>query len=687
MKNYTMQNIRNIAFVGSSNAGKTTLIEQLLFNAKMISRVGKINDGNTTLDFDADEIEKKMSMITSIGYLDWKDYRINLLDSPGYSDFIGDQIAVAQAVETVIIVANAAAGYEVGLEKAIDLLEGNSVSKAILVNKMDTDHADYFKVLETLKENAGIHAAPILIPLGRESNFIGVIDVVKGKAIIDGQLTDIPTEAQSDYETAKNSLTESVAGTDDHLMEIYFDQGELTHQDLQNGLQKAILNGTIIPAFCSSATTNVGVNSFIEAIIEYLPSPERKNSLMILKEQKEERLICSPDGELYAFLFKSIVDPNMGECAYVRVFSGTLKSGLDVYIPERDAKDKISSMYYFIGKNRTDAGELRAGEIGGLVKLKVGRGLNSIVAEKSKISHLPIKLPTPVYWKSIRAVNQNDEDKIGQALAKLLSEDPTVNASINTETRENVIAGIGEQQISLLQKRLKSRFKVDAELKEPKVPYKETIMGRIDHNDHKYRHKKQSGGKGQYGEVYFRIHPTERGEGFKFVNSVVGGTIPSNFIPAVEKGLLETLEKGIIAGYKVVDICVDVHFGTYHDVDSSEMAFKIASSMCLKEGFKLCKPILLEPIFLVDIIIPNEYFGDVSGSVSTLRGKIQGMEQVGKKQILKVSMPQKELFGYYTTLKSLTQGRGLFEQKFSHYEKLPDELARPIIDAYQTTDE
>jgi elongation factor G len=684
MKSYAMKNIRNIAFVGSSNAGKTSLIEQMLFNAKMISRVGKVNDGNTTLDFDADEIEKKISLATSICYLDSKDYRINLIDSPGYSDFIGDQIAVAQAVETVMIVTNATAGFEVGLEKSIDLLDGTACTKAVLVNKMDLEHADYFKVLDTLKENAGMHCAPILVPVGKESSFKGVIDVVKGKAYIDGTETDIPADSKNDYENARALLMEAIAETDETLLDKYLESMELSAEDMQKGLQKALAEGSIVPAFCCSATTNVGVNTLIDAIIEYLPSPESKKNIKILKDNKPDNLICSPDGELFAYVFKSIIDPNMGDCAYVRVFSGTLKSGMDVYVPEKDSKDKVSSMYYFIGKTRNDAGDLKAGEIGGLVKLKAAKGLNSIVAQGSKIAHTPVKLPTPVYWQAVRAVNQNDEDKIGQALYKLLSEDPTVNSSINTETHENVIAGVGEQQIILIQKRLKSRYKVDAEMRQPRIPYKETIIGK---SDHKYRHKKQSGGKGQYGEVYFRISPTERGEGFKFLNSIVGGTIPSNFIPAIEKGLNESMERGIIAGYNVVDVCVDVYFGSYHDVDSSEMAFKIASSMCLKEGFKMAKPIILEPIYLIDIIIPTEYMGDVMGDISTRRGKIQGMEQIGKKQTLKATMPLAELHGYYPNLKSLTQGRGLFEQKFSHYEKLPDELAKGIIDAYQSPDE
>jgi len=684
MKNYAMKNIRNVAFVGSGNAGKTTLIEQMLFNSKMISRVGKVNDGNTAMDFDADEIEKKMSLVSSIAYLDWKDFRINMVDTPGYGDFIGDQITAASAVESVLIIANATAGYEVGLEKSLELLENNPVTKAVVVNKMELENSDYFKVLESIKENSNITCAPILIPIGKESSFKGVIDVVKGKAYIDGKAAEIPADSNDDYETAKGILTEAVAETDEVLLEKYLESMELSNEDLQKGLQKALIEGTIVPSFCCSAIANIGVNALIDAIIEYLPSPEAKNDIQIFNDNKPENFICSPDGEVLAYVFKSVVDPNMGDVAFTRIFSGSIKSGMDVFIPEKDSKDKVSSMYYFIGKNRSDAQELKAGEIGGLVKLKVAKGLNTIVTPNSKMKYKEVKLPTPVYWQAIKTANQNDEDKIGQALTKLLSEDPTVTATINTETHENVLAGMGEQQMTLIQKRLKSRYKVEAELKVPKIPYKETIMGKA---DHKYRHKKQSGGKGQYGEVYFRISPTERGEGFKFINSIVGGTIPSNFIPAIEKGLNETMEKGIIAGCNVVDICVDVYFGSYHDVDSSEMAFKIASSMCLKEGFMMAKPIILEPIHLIEIIIPNEYLGDVMGDISTRRGKIQGMEQQGKKQILKATMPLVELFSYFPNLKSLTQGRGVFEQKFSHYEKLPEELAKPIIDAYQHNSE
>ncbi|MCB5230952.1 MAG: elongation factor G, partial [Candidatus Cloacimonas sp.] len=382
--------------------------------------------------------------------------------------------------------------------------------------------------------------------------------------------------------------------------------------------------------------------------------------------------------------FKSVADPITGDVGYVRMFSGSIKPGMDVFIPEKDSRDKISSMYRMLGKNRSETSTLKAGDIGALVKMRVGRGFNSIVDSSSKLSFITPQLPTPVYWKTIKAVNQSDEDKIGNGLTRLLDEDPTLRFEFNAETTENVLSGIGELQIGMVQKKMKNRYKIDTELNDPKIPYKETIMGK---SDTQYKHKKQSGGRGQYGHVHFRIGPKGRGEGYEFINSIVGGTIPSKFIPAVEKGIVETLEKGIVAGYPVVDIFVDCYFGSYHDVDSSELAFKLAASQALKKGFQEARPIILEPIHEVQIVIPSEYMGDVMGDVSTRRGKIVGMEQKGKKQILNAQIPLAELFAYFPALKSLTQGRGRFDQKFSHFEKLPDELAEKIIASYQDSDQ
>lgn len=679
-----MKQIRNIALVGASGAGKTTLAEHLLHQAKATTRIGRVEEGNTVMDFDPEEINKGMSLNLSIANFTWKNHKINLLDTPGCPDFIGDQIAGATAADTVAIVANAAGGFEVGLEQTLELLsERQGLSTAVIVNRMDNEHADYDKTLDLIRENIGITPVPVIIPIGKENTFEGIVDLVKEKAYLRGAYSEIPENLKEQVSTLRFQLLESIAETDEALLEKYLDSGTLTPNEIQEGFQKGLAQGMIIPAFCCSAGTEVGIIPLLDAIVEYCPSPADKGSITVLENSQEKEIACSENAPLLAYLFKSVADPITGDIGYVRVLSGTLKSGMDVLVPEKESKDKISSMFFLMGKNRNEASLLKAGDIGALVKMKVARGFNSITETNSKLRFIQPALPTPVYWKTIKAVNQSDEDKIGSGLTRLMDEDPTLRLELNKETLENVLAGIGELQIGMVQKKLKNRYKIDTELNDPKIPYKETIVGKA---DVQYKHKKQSGGRGQYGHVHFRVAPKQRGEGYEFINSIVGGTIPSKFIPAVEKGVVETMQKGIIAGYPVVDISIDCYFGSYHDVDSSELAFKLAASQALKKGFKEAKPIILEPIHEVQIIIPSEYMGDVMGDVSTRRGKILGMEQKGKKQILNAHLPISELFSYFPNLKSLTQGRGRFHQKFSHYEKLPDEIAEKVIAAYQESE-
>ncbi len=683
MKEYKLSKLRNLLMMGASGSGKTTLAEQIFHLTHTTSRLGKVDEGNTVMDFDSEEIAKKSSLSLSLGFLNHKDHKINILDSPGTPDFIGDAIVAIPSVENVLLVANATGGLEVGLELAIEQVERKKVGKVVLVNRMDNEHADFFKTIEAIQENTELSPTPIHLPIGREGGFEGVVDIIRQKAIRPSGEGEIPADMQSAVEDARMQLMEAVAETDEELLDSFLENMELSEEQLMSGLKKAIVSGDICPAFCCSAATGAGVMAFVDAVCDYFPSPENANPMQVLKSGEPSEFMASPDGELLGYVFKLYADPNMGEYAYVRIFSGSLKSGMDFYIPEKDAKDKAGNMYYMLGKNRHDTQEIRAGEIGALVKLKNTRSLDSITAIGSKLSLPMPELPTATYWQTIRAANQSDEDKIGTALQRVIAEDPTIRYELNTETHENVISGMGEQQLQLVVKKLKNRYKVDSVMKEPRIPYKETIIGSA---ESQYRHKKQSGGRGQYGEVYFRIKPTERGEGFQFINSIVGGVIPSNFIPAIEKGLIETMEKGIIAGYNVVDIAVEVYYGSYHDVDSSEMAFKIAASMALKEGFKNCRPILLEPIHELTIIVPSEYMGDVMGDVSTRRGRIMGMEQRGKKQYLNAQMPVAEMYFYYPALKSFTQGRGRFTQKFSHYEKVPDEVAAKVIAAWQDSD-
>jgi elongation factor G len=589
-------------------------------------------------------------------------------------------------VENLLFVANAAStGFEVGLEQAMELLEEADCARALIVNGMDREGADFNKALEFVRDNTDYNPVPLLLPIGSEAKFEGVVDIIKGKAYINGETKDIPADMADMIEASRLSLMEAVAESDDILLEKYFEAGELTNEELAGGIKSAISKNSLFPAFAVSAAEGIAIIPLLNAIVDYLPSPADMNKIQVSKGGEDKEMLCSENGELLAYAFKLSSDANLGEIAYVRVFSGKLIPALDVYIPEKEAKDRIGTMSEFIGKNRTETNEICAGDIGGLVKVKAIRSFNSIVKQGSKLAKKSIPLPSPVFWQAIKAANQKDEDKIGSGLTKLLDEDPTLNLSMNTEAGEYVLSGIGDQQIQLVLKKLASRFKIDAMLQTPSVNYRETLRGGT--VDVSYKHKKQSGGRGQYAEVYLRVTPRERGEGFEFVNSVVGGTIPSGYIPAIEKGLREILGKGIISGNPIVDLKVDVYFGSYHDVDSSEMAFKIASWQAMKKAFAEGNPILLEPIHNVQIIIPNEYMGDVMGDISTRRGRISGMEQKGRKQILNATIPLSELYNYYPALKSLTQGRGKFIQEFSHYEKVPDDIAQKVIAAYESDDE
>lgn len=683
MKEYSMKKLRNLMLMGSSGAGKTTLAEQIFFLSKSTNRLGKVDEGNTVMDFDPEEIAKKMSLGLSIGYANYNDHKINILDVPGYPDFVGDAIAAIPAVENVIVVANATGGFEVGLELALEQLEGKDKATIILVNRMDNEHADYDKTLEAIHENTGINPVKVFLPIGKEGSFEGVVDVIRQKAIKSGVESEVPANMTDAVEEARLHLMEAVAETSEELLNEFLENMELPSDKLIAGLRKAIATGEVVPAFVCSAGTGVGVLAFMQGVIDYLPSPEDCNELELIEDENTKSFIAAPNGELLGYIFKLYADPSMGDFAYVRMFSGTLKTGTEFYTPEKEAKDKAGNMYFMLGKNRHDCSEIAAGDIGALVKLKNAKVMNSIVALNARHAMKPTKLPTATTWQAIKAVNQSDEDKIGTSLQRVIAEDATIRYELNVETHENVLSGMGDQQLQLVLKKLKNRYKVESELKVPRIPYKETITAAA---ESQYRHKKQSGGRGQYGEVYFRIKPTERGEGFQFINGIVGGVIPSNFVPAIEKGLVETMEKGIIAGYHVVDVAVEVYYGSYHDVDSSEMAFKIASSMALKEGFKKCKPILLEPIHNIVIIVPSEYMGDVMGDISTRRGRIMGMEQRGKKQYLNAQMPVAEMFNYFPALKSFTQGRGRFTQEFSHYERVPEDITQKVVAAWQDND-
>ena len=676
MKKYTMENIRNFALVGANGAGKTSIAEAMLFNAGVTNRLGKVIEGNTVMDFDKDEIDKKMSINLSVASLEWNKVKYNIIDAPGYSDFRGDLISSLRAVETALITIDAVNGLEVMTEQAIKYADAIKCSKAIIINKIDRENAKFNEIIEKLNNICEQVIVPVLIPTGLSNKFNGVINTIIHKAYKQGKEIDIPEDLKGEVESWHEKVVEAAAESDDNLMEKYFEEGTLSEDEINSGLKKSIIQCGAVPVFCCSATQNIGIKEIMNLINNFFPSPKDIDEISISKNGNEEAINLGTYSKKLGYVVKSISEPNLGEIAIVRMYSNSLFTGDEIEIAEKRAKDKIGQIYFICGKKREDTDEIPAGDIGGLVKLKNAKTSLSINEKGENIIVKPFSIPESVYWKTIKALSQADEDKIGSALSKLSDEDPTISFGMNTETNENILSGQGEIQIGIVQKRLKDRYNINAELTEPKIPYKETITGK---SDVKYRHKKQSGGHGQYGEVYIKISPREIGTGFEFVNSIVGGAIPSKFIPAVEKGLVETMKEGILAHYPVVDICVELYDGTFHDVDSSELSFKLAANHALKDGFMKSSPILLEPIHKIQIIVPTENMGDVMGDIISKRGKILGMSQKDNKQVINAEMPLSELYGYYTSLKSLTQGRGYFTQQFAYYQKLPNELAQKVI--------
>ncbi|MBL7108073.1 MAG: elongation factor G [Candidatus Cloacimonetes bacterium] len=677
MKKYDMENLRNFALVGASGVGKTSIAEAMLYNSKAITRMGRIEDGNTTMDFDKNEIEKGMSIMLSLAYLEWNSSKYNIIDTPGCGDFRGDMISALRAVETAVLVINAVNGIEVISEQAINYADKLKNCKAVIINKIDRENAKFEEIINSLQRISEQVIVPITIPTGLSEKFNGVVNTVSQKAFSGGKVIEIPGEIKSDVENWHEKVIEAAAESDDSLMKKYFEEEKLSEDEINSGLKKSIIQRTTLPVFCCSATKNIGIMEILNVIENFFPSPKDIQKISILKNEKEDEIDLEKYNKKLGYVLKSLSEPNLGDISLVRMFSNSLSSGDEIEIAEKRSKEKIGQQYFICGKKRIETDHISAGDFGGLVKLKNAKTLNSINEKGAGMFIKPIQMPEPVYWKTIKAKTQSDEDKIGEALSKITDADPSINSVMNSETKENIISGQGEIQISLVLKLLKNRYNVEANLFEPKIPYRETITGNSQAN---YRHKKQSGGHGQYGEVYIKISSKEIGSEFEFINSIVGGAIPSKFIPGVKKGLVEKMTNGILAGYPIVDICVELYDGTFHEVDSSELSFKLAASNALKDGFMRANPILLEPIHKMQIIVPVENMGDVMGDISSRRGKILGMSQKENKQIINAEMPLSELYSYYTSLKSLTQGRGYFTQEFAYYQKLPGDITKKVIE-------
>jgi len=677
LKDYSVDKIRNIGLVSHGSVGKTSLGEAMLFSAGVTTRIGSIDEGTTVADYNTDEINRKISISSSLLNLDWKSHKINIVDMPGYTDFIGEVKGSLRAVDTAVILLSAQSGVEVGTELAFQIAKEYKLPRLFYITRLDKEHANFEKSLESAKANFGNSLAG--------ENFNQIVDIIKMKLLtfstdLSGKYTesDIPADLKAKAEKYHAALMETISENDESLLNIYCDVGELTHEQIMTGLRKQILEGSIFPVLCGSATKNIGVHSLMNFIIDALPDPSQRPPVVGVKPGTATAVTREPkaDAPLAALVFKTVSEAHVGELTFFRIFSGSIRSGMEVLNANKKDTEKIGQIFAMNGKDRSEIGQMGVGDIGAFVKLKNTHTGDTLCDKKDPIQLPEIAFPDPVIRVAVKPRTKGDEEKVSTGLSVLHDEDPSFNVSIDSELKQIIVSGQGELHLDIVIKRLKEKFGVDVDLKEPKIPYRETIKGSA---EGEYKHKKQSGGRGQYGHVHLRVEPLERGSGFEFVDAIVGGVIPGKYIPAVEKGVREVMEEGIIAGHKVVDVRVTLFFGSFHTVDSSDMAFKIAGSMCFKKVFMESKPILLEPIYDIEVQVPEEYMGDVMGDLSSRRGKIQGMEAEGSLQIIRAKAPLAELYKYSTALRSMTQGRGLHRRKLSHYEEVPHDVMEKII--------
>jgi len=694
LKEYSTEAIRNIAFVGHGGSGKTSLAELVLYTAGETTRIGKIEEGNTISDYTPNEIEKQISITTGLMHIEWNNTKINILDTPGYSDFSGEIRSALKVAETAVILVKSAEGIEVGTEVANDIIKEYNLPVSIIINKVDNEHSTFEETLAKSKERLYPGATVITFPAAEGINFNTVIDVVKMKSVAYGEAgsksaveADIPENLKDKADNYRTELIEKVAETSEELMNKYFEEGTLSPQDLEKGMKAAMISGSLVPVFAVSGIKGVGMNNFLDFTAAYFPSPVDTEGAEATLRGKDEKVMVKidKDGEPVLFIFKIISEAHVGEMSLFKVYSGTINAGMDLINEGNNKTERLNQLSIINGHNRKDVTKIVAGDLGSVVKLKDTHTNNTLASKNYSVEITPTMFPEPVIRGAIIPKAKGDEDKIASGLHTLHEEDPSFNVRYDPEISQTIISGQGELQLSLAVKRLKERYGVEVDLVQPRIPYREAIKGRVD--DVEYKHKKQSGGRGQYGHVHFKMEPLPRGTGFEFVNAIVGGAIPGRFVPAVEKGIQEIMEKGVISGCKVVDVKITLFDGTFHNVDSDEMSFKLAASQCFKKGFMESKPCLLEPIYEIEVKVPEEYMGDVMGDISSKRGKIQGMDSDGHFQIIKALVPLAELYKYSSHLRSLTQGRGVHTRKFDHYEDVPKDVEQKIIDEYKKSKE
>ncbi|MHC1758691.1 MAG: elongation factor G [Negativicutes bacterium] len=684
MKEYKSDRIKNVGIVAHGGAGKTSLTEAMLFNAGAVTRLGRVDDGSATTDFEAEEVKRKVSISAALAPCEWKEYKINIVDTPGYSDFVSEVKGALRAVDAAIVVLCAASGVEVETEKVWKYAVDQKLPRIAFVNKMDRENADFDATVEAMKAAFGGTIVPLQMPIGSQESFTGVVDLVGMKAFAykggKGTETEIPADMMDAVELARLSMIEAAAEADDDLLSKYLEGEELTDEEIRSGLVKGIADGRFSPVFCGSAAKNIGVVDFMNALAQFAPSADR-TIVTGSKPKSEDAVNRSISDPFSALVFKTTADPFVGRLSFLRVFSGSLKPDCTLYNSTKEKTERIGNIFTMKGKTQDSMTVANAGDIVVVAKM-AETGTGDTLCDKDKpVVYPAIAYPGQMFTLCIEPKNKGDEDKIGAALTRLADEDPTLKFKKHPETSQLLVSGMGDLHLAIMAERLKRKFGVDVKLSDPKIAYRETIRTGVKVEG---KHKKQTGGHGQYGHVWLQLDPMPSGSPFEFIDATFGGSVPRQFIPAVEKGVREAFAKGVIAGYPLVDIKVTLTDGSYHDVDSSEMSFKVASALAIRKGVVQAKPMLLEPIYSVEVTVPESYMGDIIGDLNGKRGRILGMEPIGGGLgVVRAMAPMSEMFRYAIDLRSITQGRGSFTMEFDHYAEVPQRQAEAIIEAYK----
>ena len=690
MKQFQSSDIRNFAIVGHGTSGKTCLAEAMLKLGGETNRLGTIEDGSTTSDYHPGEKSRQISIHATPLHMEWMDKKFNLIDTPGYSDFIGEAIGSLSVVDLAVITIHAVNGVEVGTETMWNHATKLGIPKMLVVNGIDREHTKFDTILAQVRSRFGNNVFPMQLPVNEGPGYDQNVDVLRSKLISyqadgSGQMTEgeLPDELQEKVKELHEELIEYVAESDDTLLEKFFDEDGLSEEDMRNGIHRAIQDQTFIPLFCTSATSNVGVARVCDFISKYGSSPDDRKTITAHDQQGNDVEVSLDGSDTVLQIFKTVAESHVGELSLFRVYSGKVKTGQDYHNSDRNTNERFGQMFILNGKNRTQVDQLSAGDMAGVVKLKNTHTGNTLCSGKH-LTLPSLDLPTPNIHAAIKSTAKGDEEKLAVGLATLHEEDPTFVYRVDSEVKQTIISGQGELHLTVTTERLKRRFGIDIHLEEPKVPFRETISA---NGEAKYRHKKQSGGAGQFAEVWMRIEPKQSGEGIDFTHSLVGQNVDRVFVPSVEKGVNTACSDGILAGCKVVDIKIDFYDGKMHPVDSKDIAFQTAGKHAFREAFLDAHPCLLEPIIDIEVKVPEDYMGDIMGSISGKRGKIMGVDADGSFQVIKAQVPQVELYHYSTTVRSLTGGRGIHSESFSHYEKMPKEFEQRVIKDRQTVED